>query len=207
MSRPGDRPRGSRALPPDANPEERKRREEDAQLRAKTQRELEIEQSRAADRAERRRRGAQLSPEEEAFEVGHELRDMRTRNVIRWLVLLVVGVTLVVAGITVFEAALVGVGPLKMVIDQPPNAPTPTGPRLERTNGEVLAAQRAKEETILNNYTWIDQAGGKVSLPIEKAMELTLQKGLPVRSQGGQAPTVGAIPQGSSSGRTLETIP
>ena len=42
---------------------------------------------------------------------------------------------------------------------------------------------------MLNNYTWIDQAAGTVSLPIDRAIELTAQRGLPVRPQpGGQAP-------------------
>jgi len=38
-----------------------------------------------------------------------------------------------------------------------------------------LADIRAKEQAKLNTYDWIDQGNGVVRLPIERAMELTLQ--------------------------------
>jgi hypothetical protein len=134
---------------------------------------------------------------------------MRTRQVVRSLLLLAVAVTAVVAAITVFEAILTGgIGPLRPVVDEPPQVMPPPQPRLELTNGEMLSDLRAQEEQRLNNYTWIDQAAGAVSLPIDRAIELTLERGLPVRSQPeGQATPGVTLPQGSSSGRTLERIP
>jgi hypothetical protein len=168
MSRPGDRPFGSRIIP--------------------------------------RRK---MSAEEESLEAGHELRDMRVRQVLSWLGLLTIAVTGLVIVITVFERGVVGhVGPLQPVLDVIPQATPPPQPRLEQENGEILGALQAKEDQVLNNYTWIDQAAGKVSLPIDRAIELTAQRGLPVQAQpSGQATPGVTLPEGSSSGRTLESIP
>ncbi len=42
---------------------------------------------------------------------------------------------------------------------------------------------RAAEEKILHSYGWIDQQKGIVRIPIERAMELTAQRGLPARKK------------------------
>lgn len=38
---------------------------------------------------------------------------------------------------------------------------------------------RRAEEQVLNNYAWKDKAKGIVQLPVERAIELTAQRGLP----------------------------
>ncbi len=43
--------------------------------------------------------------------------------------------------------------------------------------GEFNARQRAAQDT----YGWLDQAAGTVRLPIERAKDLVLERGLPVR--------------------------
>ena len=45
-----------------------------------------------------------------------------------------------------------------------------------------LADFRRREDASLAGYGWIDQSGGIVRIPIERAKELLLQKGLPTRS-------------------------
>jgi hypothetical protein len=149
------------------------------------------------------------------MEEGHELRDMRLRQVVAWLALLTGSVVALVIMITVFERSLVGhVGPLQPVINVVPRVTPPPQPRLEQENGEILSQLRTQENQILNNYTWIDQAAGTVSLPIDRAIELTAQRGLPVQQQPAGQATPGSVPppgvtlpEGSSSGRTLERLP
>lgn len=58
----------------------------------------------------------------------------------------------------------------------------PPEPRLQVSPSEDLAAMRAEEEAILTTYGWADRASGVVRIPIERAMELLVQRGLPVRS-------------------------
>jgi hypothetical protein len=54
-------------------------------------------------------------------------------------------------------------------------------PRLQLDDGyQEIADLHAKEDLLLNNYSWIDQPQGKVRIPIDVAMALIAQKGLPV---------------------------
>ena len=54
-------------------------------------------------------------------------------------------------------------------------------PRLVIDNGdEDIAVLHAKEDLLLDHYTWIDESKGTVRIPIERAMELLAQRGLPV---------------------------
>jgi hypothetical protein len=55
-------------------------------------------------------------------------------------------------------------------------------PHLQIAPAEDLKDFRAKEEAELNTYGWIDRTSGIVRVPIERAMELVLQRGLPVRT-------------------------
>jgi hypothetical protein len=64
-------------------------------------------------------------------------------------------------------------------------------PRLENDERTELNDFRLSEEERLNSYGWIDQPAGKVHIPIERAMELTAQRGLPVISAQ-------AAPQGTA---------
>jgi hypothetical protein len=58
-------------------------------------------------------------------------------------------------------------------------------PRLQLDDGyQEIADIHAKEDLLLDNYSWADKAQGKVRVPIDRAMELIAQRGLPV------APTV-----------------
>jgi len=46
---------------------------------------------------------------------------------------------------------------------------------------------RAEEDKILKNYGWIDQEKGIVRIPIDRAIEILAQRGLPARSASGSA--------------------
>jgi len=54
-------------------------------------------------------------------------------------------------------------------------------PRVQIDNGnQDIADLHAREDLLLDNYTWIDESKGTVRIPIERAMELIAQRGLPV---------------------------
>lgn len=54
-------------------------------------------------------------------------------------------------------------------------------PRLQTDDGlQDLADLHAREDLLLDHYTRIDGQPGKVRIPIERAMELIAQRGLPV---------------------------
>jgi hypothetical protein len=61
-----------------------------------------------------------------------------------------------------------------------------TFPRLQVSPPLDLEAFRAKEQTELNTYGWINRTSGIVRVPIERAMEMVLQEGLPTRATTNQ---------------------
>ena len=56
-------------------------------------------------------------------------------------------------------------------------------PKLEEDERGQLNGIRSNEEKMLYSYGWVDEKAGTVHIPIERAMELLVQRGLPVRSQ------------------------
>jgi hypothetical protein len=62
-------------------------------------------------------------------------------------------------------------------------------PRTQTDDGmQDLANLHTREDLLLNNYTWIDQAQGKVRIPIARAMELVARDGLPVAPRQNSEP-------------------
>lgn len=57
-------------------------------------------------------------------------------------------------------------------------------PRLELDDGnQDLADLHEREDLLLHHYSWVDKPGGAVRIPIQRAMELIAQRGLPVAPQ------------------------
>ncbi|HEY7098122.1 MAG TPA: hypothetical protein VH437_15455 [Terriglobales bacterium] len=61
-------------------------------------------------------------------------------------------------------------------------------PRLESNERTELNGFRLREEQTLNSYGWVDQKAGIVHIPIDRAMELIVERGLPTRPQAGTVP-------------------
>ena len=59
----------------------------------------------------------------------------------------------------------------------------PPEPRLQTDPRQDLADLRAKEDDTLTSYGWVDRNAGVVRIPIDQAMQLTLQRGLPSRTE------------------------
>jgi hypothetical protein len=59
----------------------------------------------------------------------------------------------------------------------------PPEPRLQTNPREDLADLRAKEDQQLTAYGWVDKNAGIVRIPIDTAMRLTLERGLPARTE------------------------
>lgn len=77
--------------------------------------------------------------------------------------------------------------------------PQPT-PALQTQPFRDIYVLRGEEATKLQSYGWIDKDGGIARVPIDRAMEMVLQRGFPVRAEA--APAMGIV-QDSSSGRTV----
>jgi hypothetical protein len=67
------------------------------------------------------------------------------------------------------------VSPLAVTQEKPPE------PRLEVILDQVLREVRADEDALLHSYGWVDRQAGIVRIPIERALTLLTERGLPVR--------------------------
>jgi hypothetical protein len=75
-------------------------------------------------------------------------------------------------------------------------------PRVQTDDGnQDVADLHAREALLLNNYSWVDQSKGKVRIPIERAMELIAQRGLPV------APSTAHVPLLAGEKQPEVTVP
>ena len=79
-------------------------------------------------------------------------------------------------------------GPLSPLVTAEPRRPPE--PRLQVAPREDLRQFRSEEDAVLNGYTWVNRDAGIVRIPIDEAIKLTLQNGLPVRANptGGNQP-------------------
>ncbi len=57
----------------------------------------------------------------------------------------------------------------------------PPEPRLQTHPQQDLFQLRAREDAVLRGYGWIDKQAGVARIPIEEAMKLVVQRGLPSR--------------------------
>ena len=66
-------------------------------------------------------------------------------------------------------------------------------PQLEIDERGQLDKIRTDEEQRLSSYDWVDQKAGTVRIPIERAMDLLVQRGLAVRAQGADQKTEASV--------------
>ena len=59
----------------------------------------------------------------------------------------------------------------------------PPEPRLQTDPRQDMTDLRATEDELLGSYGWVDRHAGVVRSPIDAAMRLTLERGLPARQQ------------------------
>lgn len=121
---------------------------------------------------------------------GRELSDLNPRN-IAWFgatLAVIIGATLLVS-YALFHFLLTSVTrarPLPSPLSYN-REPSPE-PHLLVKPGEDLAAMRAEESKILKSYDWIDRDKSIVRIPIERAIEIVAQKGLPARTDKNNGP-------------------
>jgi hypothetical protein len=129
----------------------------------------------------------------------YEHQDMTPRNVL--IFLLVLGVATVISlfilkGVFAYldrreKSSQLPVNPLVRNVPEDTRHVAPgypatafPNPRLETDERGQLDPILTNEEDRLYTYGWIDEKAGTMHIPIERAMELVVQRGLPVRPQG-----------------------
>lgn len=80
-----------------------------------------------------------------------------------------------------------------------PGTQMPPPPRLQQNPRVDLGAYVQEQNHVLETYGWVDRKAGVVRVPINQAMTLLLQQGLPVRKPG-QMTRVPSFPHEVSRG-------
>jgi hypothetical protein len=73
-----------------------------------------------------------------------------------------------------------------LAVEQVSAPKMPPEPRLQSSPRIDLHDMRAAEDQLLHHYSWVDRDKGVVRLPIERAMDILAQRGLPSRPAAGQ---------------------
>jgi hypothetical protein len=135
---------------------------------------------------------------------GYEHRDLLASSIFYFLLTIVVATVLCLFGLRGFyayldhreKAAQPAVNPLvtnvpadtRHVAPGYPQSVFPD-PKLEEDERGQLNGILLNQEKTLYSYGWVDEKAGTVRIPIERAMDLVVQRGLPVRPQGAAGDT------------------
>jgi hypothetical protein len=119
--------------------------------------------------------------------VGHEERDIAFGPLVRSMIGLVA--LIIVAGVVAFlvfgglAEHAAKTSPPANPLAQSFGRQVPPEPRLQPDPVRDLQALHAQEHAVLNGYGWVDRKAGVVRIPVQRAMELLAQRGLPARPQ------------------------
>ena len=117
-------------------------------------------------------------------DVRYEKEDINARSTFWfgfWILALMVGVSFLVKPLYDLLVAR-GVetqAPAAYVAGSDPAALEPPAPRLQATPERELAAFRAQEDAILGSYAWVEKDRGVVRIPIDQALRIVAERGLP----------------------------
>lgn len=126
-------------------------------------------------------------------DVSYEAQDVRVTPILKFIIYLGIGTVLsfvialfVYRSLTSYFADTYQPPPPSRAADQGPTMPPE--PRLQGMPGHMLDPQQEWRDTVKaanaanNELKWIDEKSGIAQIPVKDAMELIVQKGLPVVS-------------------------
>jgi hypothetical protein len=144
---------------------------------------------------------------------GYERQDLEVSGILYFLLAIVVGIVICVIGLKGLFAVLdhrekALEPPLNPLVT---NVPADTrhiapgypqsafpNPKLEEDERGQLNGIILNEDKALYSYGWVDEKTGIVHVPIERAMELIAQRGLPVRPQTAAGDSAATTPTGKT---------
>jgi hypothetical protein len=118
-------------------------------------------------------------------EVQHEATDVNVRAILGFCLGLFIAAVFIHFGVYLLFQYFAG----REAIRNPPVYPLaaaestrlPPEPRLQANPRADLQELRAQEDEILRTYGWVDRNAGVVRIPLDRAMKLALERGLPSR--------------------------
>jgi len=143
-------------------------------------------------------------PDQSLPENRHEHRDVNVWAVYKFgiaLAILCIVATALLFGLYNYFVAREG-GPIART-ERNDARTLPPLPRLQSTPITDLKEMRDAEDKILSGYGWVDQAHGVTRIPIDRAIDLLAQRGLPGRTNA-PSPSDVTVPTDSSLGPKIQ---
>jgi hypothetical protein len=115
---------------------------------------------------------------------GYERTDANTRGTFQ-AGLWILGIMVVTAALVVPMFRLLArlenasQPPAAEVVKSELSEPVQSFPKLVESEPRVLAAFRAQEDRLLTTYAWVEKDKDKVRIPIEEALRIVAERGLP----------------------------
>jgi hypothetical protein len=113
---------------------------------------------------------------------GYETRDASVPALLKFGVSLAVIILIVVVGMRwtfAYYAKTQNLGPTVTPFEN--ERTIPPVPRLQVAPQKEIHDYWESQQSIVNSYGWVDRQGGVVRIPVDRAMRLLLQRGLPAR--------------------------
>lgn len=128
--------------------------------------------------------------------LGYEPRDANIRGLLQfgfWMAVVLAVTLFAMRGLFSFIKKVEPLGSTTSPLVQEGQRELPPSPRLQVHPHDELVDYCAAQQRGVNSYGWVNQETGVVHIPVERAMDLILSKGLPTRTQNEApqgAPTV-----------------
>lgn len=123
-------------------------------------------------------------PPQDPRVVGHETSDAEIGPLLKFAVFL----TVVVVVVSVLTIGLYNYLDARELAEKAPRyplstaqRPLPPAPRLQTHPFMDVQQLRREEQRFLNRYTWVDRGAGVVRIPVDRAIEVLAERGLPYR--------------------------
>lgn len=147
-------------------------------------------------------------------EVAHEHSDVNVRAILGFIGVLIVSAIVIHVGLWLlfeyYERREAAQDPPRPPMATPGPA-VPPAPRLQAFTNRPDAVEgleidprvameqlEAAETAVLEGYRWVDRPGGIVTIPIERAMELVAERGLPPTAAPAEPPSTPAPTESSA---------
>jgi hypothetical protein len=146
-----------------------------------------------------------MKPHVENRDVSYEKRDVNARAIL-W-----VGVAIIISAVVIhfavwgvfdfFSAREAHKGKPPATLVNTKRQQPPQRPRLQTDAPADLQELRARETAALESYGWVDRQKGIVHIPVERAMELLVERGLPTTEPTMTSPAESQ----TSAGKNMKT--
>jgi hypothetical protein len=151
----------------------------------------------------------------------YEHQDLQVSGIVYFLVSLLIVTVICMFGLEGFyhyldrreRATQEPVNPLVKKVPEdtravPPGYPQTAfpNPRLEVDESNQLSGFLTNQDNTLYSYGWVDEKAGTVRIPIDRAMDLLVQRGLPVLPQGATNQSAAAAAENSQKANAARGV-